>query len=200
MGNREEALRRIFEATGAGARLTEDQKRELLTHLEDSVEKKVGAGVPELDAVGQAFSELGDLEKIARQFPDKPPAAVTPEGIVVAGNEPAYAWMTLTFLVFFMMMGVFVVPRFMAIFGQVRVPLPGLTILFMGVSSALRSTAGLAGIALFFGGLLMLRWRRIRVPRPVYQTILIGSVVLCFGLLISLFLPLISLLEGVGHR
>jgi len=199
MGNREEALRRIFDATGVGARLTDEQKRELLTHLEDAVEKKIGAGVPEIDAVGQAFSELGDLEKIARQFPDKP-AAVTPEGVVLAGSEPAYGWMTFTFLVFFNMMGVFVVPRFMGIFSQVRVPLPGLTLLFMNVSNALRSTAGIAGIALFFAGLLVLRWKRIRVPRPVYQTILIGSVVLCFGMLISLFLPLVTLLEGIGMR
>jgi type II secretory pathway component PulF len=95
---------------------------------------------------------------------------------------------------------VFVVPRFMGIFSQVRVPLPGLTLLFMNVSNALRSTAGIAGIALFFAGLLVLRWKRIRVPRPVYQTILIGSVVLCFGMLISLFLPLVTLLEGIGMR
>lgn len=80
MANREEALRNIFEATGVDARLTDEQKRELLTHLEDAVEAKVAAGLPEMDAVGQAFVELGDLKTIARGFPSTPAAAVTPEG------------------------------------------------------------------------------------------------------------------------
>ena len=38
MPNREEALRRIFEATGVQGRLTADQQRELLAHVEDAVE------------------------------------------------------------------------------------------------------------------------------------------------------------------
>jgi len=200
MANREEALRRIFDAAGVGARLTDDQKRELLTHLEDAVEKKVGAGVPEIDAVGQAFSELGDLQKIARQFPDTPAAAVTPEGVSVLPDSRAYGWMAFCFLTFFIVMGSYVAPKFGVIFGQVKVPLPGLTVLFMSLSQALGSNAGLAGLALALGGLLILRWRRVRVPRPLSLTVLIGSVVLCLGLVISLFLPLISLLEGVGRR
>ena len=200
MGNREEALRRIFDATGVGARLTEEQKRELLTHLEDSVEKKVGAGVPEIDAVGQAFSELGDLEKIARQFPDKPAAAVTPEGVEVLPDSRAYGWMAFCLLTFFIVMGTYVTPSFTALFGQVKVPLPGLTVLFMRLSTALGSTVGLSGLALFFGGLVILRWRRVRVPRPLSLTVLVGSAILCLGLVISLFLPLLSLLEGVGRR
>ena len=201
MANREEALRRIFEATGVNARLTDDQKRELLAHVEDAVEAKVGAGMPEMDAVGQAFGELGDLEKIARQFPDKPAAAVTPEGVTVLPDTRAYGWMAFCFLTFFIVMGSYVAPKFAAIFGQVKVPLPGLTVLFMSLSNALGSAVGLTGLAVFFGGLLVLRWRKVRVPRQVSLTVMIGSVVLCLGLAISLFLPLIALLEGVGrHR
>ena len=201
MGNREEALRKIFDATGVAARLTDDQKRELLTHLEDAVEKKVGAGVPEIDAVGQAFGELGDLKKIARQFPDKPAAAVTPEGVsVVLPDSRAYGWMAFCFLTFFIVMGSYVAPKFTEIFRQVKVPLPGLTVLFMSLSNALGSKIGLAGLALLFGALLMLRWRKVRVPRPLSLTVLVSSVILCIGLVISLFLPLISLLEGVGGR
>ena len=202
MGNREEALRRIFDATGVGARLTEDQKRELLAHLEDAVEKKVSAGVGEMDAVGQAFGELGDLEKIARQFPEKPAVAVTPEGVAVPvlPDSRTYGWMAFCFMTFFIVMGSYVTPKFAAIFGQVKVPLPGLTVLFMSLSNALGSPVGLAGLALFFGGLLVLRWRKVRVPRQVSQAVMIGSVVLCLGLVISLFLPLISLLDGVGGR
>ena len=197
MGNREEALRKIFDATGVGARLTDDQKRELLTHLEDSVEKKVSGGMPEMDAVGQAFSELGDLEKIARQFPDKP-VAVTPEGVTVLPDTRAYGWMAFCFLTFFIVMGSYVAPKFAAIFGQVKVPLPGLTVLFMSLSHALGSPVGLAGLALFFVALFVMRWRKIRVPHALSLTVLVGTVILCLGLVVSLFLPLISLLEGVG--
>lgn len=199
MGNREEALRRIFDATGVGTRLTDDQKRELLGHLEDAVDRKVGAGVPEIDAVGQAFSEFGDLKKIARQFPDKP-AAVTAEGVRVLSDGPAYGWLAFCFLTFFIVMGLYVAPKFTAIFQQVKVPLPGLTVLFLSLSNALGSKAGLAGLALAFGSLLILRWRKVRVPRPVSLTVLVSSAVLCLGLVISLFLPLIALLEGVGRR
>jgi len=200
MANREEALRRIFDATRVGARLTEDQKRELLAHLEDAVEKKVSAGVAEMDAVGQAFGELGDLEKIAGQFPDKPAAAVTPEGVGVLPDTRVYGWMAFCFLTFFIVMGSYVTPKFGAIFGQVKVPLPALTVLFLSLSNALGSKAGLAGLAVFSGALLVLRLRRVRVPHPVSLTVLVGSVVLCVGLVISLFLPLIALLEGVGSR
>jgi len=198
MGNREEALRRIFEATGVGGRLTDDQKRELLAHLEDAVEKKVGAGVPEMDAVGQAFSEMGDLQKIARQFPDKPAAAVTPEGVTVLPDTRAYGWMAFCFLTFFIVMGSYVAPKFAAIFGQVKVPLPGLTVLFMSLSHALGSPVGLSGLALFFGALFVMRWRKVRIPHGISLTVLVGTVILCLGLVVSLFLPLISLLEGVG--
>ena len=199
MGNREEALRRIFDAAGVGARLTEDQRRELLAHLEDAVEKKVAGGVPEMDAVGQAFAELGDLEKIARQFPDKP-AAVTPEGVRVLADGRAYAWMAFSLLSFFIVMGGTVAPRFAEIFQQVRVPLPGLTLFFMNLSHALGSKAGLAGLALLLGGLLLVGVRRIRIPQPVSLVVLIGSAILCLGLLTSLFVPLLSLLEGVSRR
>jgi len=200
MANREEALRRIFDAAGVGARLTDDQKRELVAHLEDSVEKKVAAGVAEIDAVGQAFHELGDLQKIARQFPDKPAAAVTPEGVRVLPDSRAYGWMAFCFLTFFVMMGSYVAPHFTHIFHQVRVPLPGLTLFFMSLSDALLSRAGMAGLVLFCAALLVLRLRKVRIPPPVSLTVLLGSVILCLGLVISLFLPPLSLLEGVGHR
>ncbi len=198
MANREEALRRIFEATGVHARLTDDQKRELLAHLEDSVEKKVGAGIPEMDAVGQAFEELGDLKKIAREFPAAPAAAVTPEGVRSLIEGQAYAWMAFCFLAFFLVMGATVAPRFAEIFRQVRVPMPALTLLFLDLSDALRSWPGLAVLAVLLGGMLLAVVRRIRLPRTVSILVLIASVGLCFGMVASLFLPLLSLLEGVG--
>ena len=200
MPKREEALRRIFEATGVSGRLTEDQKRELLAHLEDAVEAKVGAGVPEMDAVGQAFAELGDLEKVARQFPGPKPAAVTPEGVRVIGEGGVHAWMSVSFLAFFIVMGWFIVPRFTEIFRQVRVPIPSLTLFFLDLTDALRSAAGLAGIALLIVGIFIAWLRRVRLPRAVTVALMLGSVGLSVGLVICLFLPLLSLLEGIGRR
>ncbi|HVE42233.1 MAG TPA: permease prefix domain 1-containing protein [Planctomycetota bacterium] len=200
MSNREEALRQIFEATRVSGRLTEDQKRELLTHLQDAVEAKVGAGIPEMDAVGQAFADLGDLEKIARQFPGPGPAAVTPEGGRVIPDGGVHAWMSVSFLVFFIVMGWFVVPRFTEIFRQVRVPLPSLTLFFLNLTDALRSAAGLAGLALLIVGIFIAWLRRVRLPRAVTIALMLGSVGLSVGLVICLFLPLLSLLEGIGRR
>ena len=198
MANREEALRRIFEATGVNARLTDDQKRELLAHLEDAVEKKVGAGIPEMDAVGQAFEELGDLKRIAREFPASPPAAVTPEGIRSLAYAYSHTWMAFCFLAFFLVMGAFVAPKFLEIFRQVRVPLPGLTVLFLDLTGFLGSKPGLAVLAALFGGMVFAVARGVRIPRPLAFTMLLASVVLCFGMLVGLFLPLLSLLEGIG--
>jgi len=200
MPNREEALRRIFEATGVSARLNDDQKRELLAHVEDAVEAKVGAGVPEMEAVGQAFAELGDLEKIARQFPGPKPAAVTPEGALLVSDARAHLWMAASFLLFFIVMGWFVAPRFSALFRQVRVPLPSLTLFFLNLTDAFRSVAGLAGIALLGVGIVIVHLRRVRLPRPLALALMLGSVGLCVGLVVCLFLPLLSLLEGIGRR
>jgi hypothetical protein len=200
MPKREDALRKIFEATGVSGRLTEDQKRELLAHLEDAVEAKVGAGVPEMDAVGQAFAELGDLEKVSRQFPGPKPAAVTPEGVVLVSDIRAHLWMAASFLAFFVLMGWFVAPKFTDIFRQVKVPLPGLTLFFLNLTDALRSAAGVAGLALLGVGIFVAHLRRLRLPRPMAIALLVGSVGLCVGLVVCLFLPLLSLLEGIGSR
>ena len=55
-------------------------------------------------------------------------------------------------------------------------------------------------ISLLVLGLLVVVPRKVRIPAPILSLVLIGSVTICFGLLLSLFLPLISLLEGVAVR
>jgi hypothetical protein len=201
MANREEALRRIFEAAGMGARLTDDQKRELLAHLEDAVEKKVGAGVPEMDALGQAFSELGDLRKIAREFPSGPPAAVTPEGPVLDRWFPGSGWTAFVLFLFFGFIQLFIIPTFRQIYQQVRVTLPGLTLMIIGLSDAMRTYWPLtAAFALVLGAALWLS-RRSGVPAKAAQVglFLVGAL-LCTAALVGVCLPLLSLLEGVGVR
>jgi hypothetical protein len=200
MPGREESLRRIFEATGVSARLTDEQKAELLTHLEDAVETKVAAGVPEMEAVGQAFTELGDLEKIARQFPTPAPVAVTPEGIRVLGDTRNLAWIALAHVGFFAFLSWFVTPRFAEVFRQVRVPLPGITLLFVKLGDLLRSSplVPLGALLLLVVAIGVLR--RKPLPAGAAYVLLVISVALCLGLAAGLFLPLISLLEGIGAR
>ncbi len=200
MPNREEALRRIFEATGVNARLTDEQKRELLAHLEDAVQAKVAAGAAEMDAVGQAFSEMGDLEKIAKQYPTPAAVAVTPEGARVLAGSLFDVWLSFSFFAFLNVLSWLVAPKYMEIFRQVRVPMPGLTLMFLSFSDSLRSAAGMTFMGLFGVGILVVGFRRIRLPRSLVVTLLLSSVTICVGFVLSLFLPLITLLEGVGRK
>ena len=201
MGNREEALRRIFDAAGVGARLTDDQKRELLAHLEDSVEKKVAAGVPEIDAVGQAFSELGDLKKIARQFPGKPAAAVTPEGLLLDRWFPSAGWTAFALLLFFIFIETTIVPGFARVFQKAGVPIPGLTMMFIDLSVVMRASWPVtAGFALALGTALWLSRRSGRLGKAAHVGFFLLGAALCAGVVVATSLPLLSLLEGIGLR
>lgn len=200
MGSREEALRRIFEATGVAGRLSDDQKRELLAHVEDAVDAKVAAGASEMDAVGQSFAELGDLEKIARQFPAAAAVAVTPEGARVPLDTNGIAWMALCFLGFFTALGWFVTPRFAAIFQQLKVPMPTMTMLFVKFGDLMRSTPAAPAVALLLIFAVAAILRRRRVPPAAAYGLLLVAAGLCVGLAAGLFLPLLSLLEGVSSR
>lgn len=96
MGRHEETLRRILQATGAFREVTEEQGRELITHLEEAIEEKTASGVAEPEAFARAFEEMGDLSKIARQFPRPEPTLVTPEGWMMsipARAATAYAYL-----------------------------------------------------------------------------------------------------------
>ncbi len=202
MPNREEALRRIFEATGVSGRLTDDQKRELLTHVEDAVEAKVGAGMPEMDAVGQAFEELGDLKKIARDFPPAPGAAVaTPEGLIHLwwGGAAEMGYILLLFFAFVEMM---ILPSFALVFAKARVPLPGLTILSLTVAEGMRANWPLVVGALLVLGVALYRIRRLGGMRrsAVECVLVLSGAVLCALVLAAATLPLISLLEGSWRR
>ncbi|HVE42234.1 MAG TPA: permease prefix domain 1-containing protein [Planctomycetota bacterium] len=202
MPNREEALRRIFEATGVSGRLTDDQKKELLAHVEDAVEAKVGAGVPEMDAVGQAFEELGDLKKIARDFP--PPASgatfTTPDGLIHLwwGGAAEMGYILLLFFAFVEMM---ILPSFALVFAKARIPLPGLTILSLTIADFMRANWPLVLGALLVLGIALYQMRRPGRQRRVVECILVlsGSI-LCALVLAAATLPLISLLEGSWRR
>jgi hypothetical protein len=201
MPNREEALRRIFEATGVSARLSDEQKRELLGHLEDAVEAKVGAGVPEMDAVGQAFEELGDLKKIARDFPPPPEAlAATPHGFINLwwGGAAEMGYLLLLFFTFVEMM---ILPSFAVVYAKAHTALPGLTVLCLTIAGLMRDNWPIVVAALLVLGIALYRFRRQGVWRRVIEgVLLLGGAVLCGGVLAGATLPLISLLEGTWRR
>ena len=130
MSNRDDALSSIFDATGVSVRLTDDQKRELLAHLDDAVQAKVDAGVPEMDAVGRAFIELGPLKKIVEQYPAGP-AAVTPEGGLLATWSRGAALKGLALLGILAFLQTFLTPKFEMLFQETGTVVPSLTLWFM---------------------------------------------------------------------
>jgi hypothetical protein len=201
MPNREEALRRIFEAAGVSARLSGDQKRELLAHLEDAVEAKVGAGMSEMDAVGQAFLELGDLGKIARDFPPAPGAlAATPHGFIRLwwGGAAEMGYLLLLFFTFVEMM---ILPSFAVVFARTQVPLPGLTVLCLTIAGVLRLHWPLVAAALVILGAALFRIRRLGRWRAAVESVLVlAGALLCALVLAAATLPLLGLLEGTWRR
>jgi hypothetical protein len=193
MPSREEALRKILAASG---RFTEEQRRELVTHLEDSVQAKVAAGTSELDAVARALEELGDLRKLARRFP-APAAPVTPEG---------WLWRTWSLesgyllLLTFVALVAFVAPPLQRVFDVYRVPLPRYSAFFLDVGAGFRAHWPLAVPVLLAVGWAFLALCRTRVRRSVGLAFSILATALCAAAVAALALPFLTLLDGVARR
>lgn len=200
MGSREESLRKILEGTGAGVTLSEEQRREILAHLEDAVEAKVKKGLAEMDAVAASFEDLGNLSKIARQFPNPSPSLVTPEGWVSRSTVYYQIGASTTLLLFFIFLACFIVPKFEDLFRQVKVEMPGLSLLMLEIAGTLVSYYGfplLATIAILsFFHFWIARQRNRWIG--MIPAALIG--VLCLGMVVGLSLPLLNLLQGIGRR
>jgi len=191
MPNREEALRKIFETTAASARLSDEQKRELLAHLDDAVEAKVAAGVPEMDAVGQAFEELGDLKRIAKEFPSATPVVATTAGPWIYIAEHGYA-----LLLCFTFIQMMVVPKLLQVFVKSRVVMPRTTLFLWDLSAAMREAWWVVAVVL-----LALGWAVFRVRRPGKWRIALdlllglGGTLLLGAAFVGVLLPFIALLE-----
>ena len=195
MANREEALRKIFEATGAGTRLTDDQKRELLAHLDDAVNAKVDAGMAEMEAVGQSFAELGSLKKL--RFPEPAPALAMTSGNMIEPLIGGGAEMGYLLLLFFTFLQMVVTPAIVHVFVKVRMPVPGVTLLFWTLSDAMRTYWPLVVIALVALGVLLVRGRRTAKGRPFLTLALtLGGALLLGGALAGVLLPFVTLLQG----
>ncbi len=199
MSSREESLRRVLDAALGDRRLTADQRREIVAHLDDSVEAKVAGGVSEVEAVASAFLDLGDLRRISRQFPGRP-AAVTPEGVTPVASAPTTVWTAYALLVFFFTMQTCVTPRFADIFHQAKVPMPGLTVLFVSISQFVQGAPLVVLLALAGLAAALVHFRRRRLLPGVVLGMTVASFALCLGLVAGLCLPLLSILQGGGAR
>jgi hypothetical protein len=189
MSHRDDALRRIFDATGVSGRLTDDQKRELLAHLDDAVQAKVDAGLPEMDAVGQAFVELGPLKKIVEQYPAGP-VAVTPEGGLLATLSRGAALKGLALLALLSFIQAFVTPKFVVLFAEFGLPASSLTSLFLsGISEDVIVATGVLLAALFIAQIVARRkgWtsstiRKLRISAlAVYGVVAVCCATLSVG-------------------
>jgi hypothetical protein len=188
MSSRDETLRRIFKGTGAAERLNDEQKRELLAHLDDAVESKVKSGVAELEAVGQAFAELGDVKKL--RFP-------TSSFRPWSGGTAELGYLL---LLGFVGLEVFVLPSVLGMFQQFKAPLPALTLVLhslgRGMTSGWPLTA--AALALLAYGI----WRAPREARwrPAFDlSLLLGGAGLIGGALAALVLPFVGIMNGLAR-
>jgi hypothetical protein len=200
MAGREESLRNILAAVPGSVGLTDEQRKEIVAHLDDSVDAKIGAGTPEVEAVAQAFVELGDVRKIARRFPP-PPLLSTPEGIRIIAASRYRAGTALGLLMFFMIAQRTITPQFVEVFNAVKVQPPLLSEFFIGMSAGLIDgfliKLLIAGAGL---GTVVYALPLTRAPRTVSYGLLVVACSLCLGLLVGLSLPLMRLLEGIGRR
>jgi hypothetical protein len=201
MANREEALRKIFDAFGESARLSDEQKRELLGHLDDAVEAKVAAGLPEMEAVAEAFVEFGDLRRIAKELPAPVPVAAA------AGVPAFFSWsarlgrMGYASLLFFSFAQILIVPPLFNIFLKVHVALPTLTLLYWDLSEGMRRFWPAVVVALAGLGAAQYSVRRPGKWKAALDlaVALVGTLLLA-GVFVGTLLPYVSLLEGLHRR
>lgn len=186
MRDRDEALRKVFDATGVTGELSAEQARELRAHLDDAIQAKVDAGVPELEALGHAFAELGDLKKLSRQFRREP---------VRIGGAAELGYLL---LLAFVGIQTLLTPLVLGLFGQIQAPLPRLTLVFAELSSGMRAFWPLLLVAFVALAVLLVRFPRRSRWRPVFDgTLAIGGAGLFGGALAGVILPLITLLNGL---
>jgi hypothetical protein len=202
MANREAALRSIFEAIGDSARFNEDQKRELLGHLDDAVEAKIAAGVPEMEAVAQAFTEFGDLKRIAKEFPAVAPVVAT------AGAPAVQAWGSAGFgrvgyahLLFFTFAQLLIVPSISGVALRLHRTLPNLTLAFLTFSEEMRRywPAVLLGMGVLGAAQFLLRRPGKWMCALDVILGLLGTLLLA-GVFVGVLLPFVTVLEGLQRR
>ena len=122
-----------------------------------------------------------------RPLPVPPPALPRPKDLTMG----TFVGLAVTFA---LLIGL--VPKFMAVFGQVKVRVPTMTALLFDLSSELVAEPWLAAVLLvsMTGSVAQLRGRQVSVARAVMPWVLVA---IWLWILVALFGPLTGLLEGV---
>jgi hypothetical protein len=195
MSDRREALRNLLDAEGA-QRLTEEQRLEILSHLEDSVDAKVAAGMTEEEAVTRALEGLGDLGKISRDFPSGN-MAVTPEGWWIQSWSLEQGYLLLLFFVGFQ--GFITVPT-IHLCRELHLELPAMARFFLDLGEGLLTEWPLVLPVLVAVGWVVVRLRRTRVRKTFGVMFTAVSLMLFLASLLALAMPIVNLMSGIGRH
>lgn len=179
METREQALHRIL--AEAGAELSEDDRRELVAHLDDAVDLRVRAGEPEDRAIASAVAELGDLRRIAGALQGTRLAEV---------KRRVNSRLAFTMIVYFAAMQFFMAPRCVRIFDKLHLPMPAVLAGFVALAEAMWAAWPLVLVALAGLGWLFLRTRR--VPEAAGGTVALGALLALALFAASVCLPILN--------
>ena len=139
-----------------------------------------------MDAVGQAFIELGPLKRIVDQFP-RGAVAVTPEGGLLATWSRGAALKGIGLLAILAFFQTYLTPKFQYLFAETGTLVPSLTLMFMdGFRDGLIPAAALVLIAVATLQVVARRkgWSKTAVRRLQFSALaLYGMVAVCCAVL-----------------
>lgn len=196
MADRTATLTRIFDAAGLSARMTPDERRELVAHLEDSMNSKVDDGASELEALGAAFEATGDLRRVADRMP---------RGSRLAAWSRGAAWKGLALVGLFGFIQTFLTPKFNQLFQETGVRVPPLMRFYSHDSQSLGDFALILAISMIGVAAAIALGRRrgwteqtLTRLRATSLSLYGAAALLSLGLVAGGVPAVISLFQGLG--
>ncbi len=192
---RDDVLRRILESTVDTRALGEDRTREILAHLEDSMEAKLRDGLPETEALARALEEFGDLRQAAGRGA---PLLVTPEGATFRGGF-SRALLLYVNVLLFVAFELIVTRKFTGILGGMNLELPTPYMFFEAIASALSANGAATALGLAGLGVALFALARTRWMARAWNWLALGLGLLLIAAFFSVVLPMMSALEGIAR-
>ncbi len=180
MDTRKEALRRIL--ADAAPELADDDRRELLAHLDDAVEAGMRAGLSEDQAAARAVADLGDVKRIAADLGRARLKAVLRERSVNVVGFCIFAEVVL--LIWTM------APGCARVFADMCLPMPQALAFFVQLGQAMR--IGWPVVLLLSAGVAVLVFRRSPVRRVSGQVLAAASLVLLVAFAVAAGVPIMN--------